>query len=419
MKLTEDSVKKAEPPEKGQRLIFDSSRGAPAGFGLRITAAGARSFILKYAADGVQRRMTIGQWPSWSVTAARERAAELRRLIDAGIDPLQQKRARQLEPTVAEAAADYMRLHVDHLRSARDVRSYFTRDLIPAIGALKVSDVTRADIRELVRLKADAPRAAAVLLMHAKKFFAWCADTDLIRDDPAASIKLRNIASVPKAKARARVLDDAEIKALWLNAETCGLHRLTALALKLILLVGQRPGEVAGMTWDEVDLAAKVWTIPAARRGKTGTAHAVPLSSSALELLEQARQEVERLAKRRRFTASGHVFQTGPQGALTIYGLDRAVARRRQQLGNRDVPGLGHWRAHDLRRTCRTGLSACGIAEEVAERVVGHTHKGIVAVYNQHRYDAEKRAALELWQRRLLALISGEQPADNVVPLRR
>jgi integrase len=305
---------------------------------------------------------------------------------------------------------------VDHLKSARDVRSYFTRDLIPKLGAMKISDVTRADIRELVRAKADAPRAAAVLLMQTKKFFAWCADTDLIRDDPAASIKLRNIASVPRAQPRARVLDDAEIRALW-TVESCGMHRLTSLVLKLIVLTGQRPGEVAGMHWDEID--GPTWTIPAGRRGKTGDAHTVPLTPLALELLEQARAEVDRLAKRRSFAPTGHVFQTGPQGALTIYGIDRAVSRYRQQLGNRDVPGLGHWRAHDLRRTCRTGLSACGIAEEISERVIGHAHKGIVAVYNQHRYDTEKRAALEAWERRLLAIINGTDLTANVLRLRR
>ena len=76
------------------------------------------------------------------------------------------------------------------------------------------------------------------------------------------------------------------------------------------------------------------------------------------------------------------------------------------------------WRPHDLRRTMRTGLAAAGISENIAELVIGHTRQGIVAVYDLHRYDAEKRSALEAWERRLLRIVAGESPDDNVEVLR-
>ena len=75
------------------------------------------------------------------------------------------------------------------------------------------------------------------------------------------------------------------------------------------------------------------------------------------------------------------------------------------------------WRPHDLRRTVRTGLAAAGVTETVAELTIGHTRKGIAAVYDLHRYDREKRSALEAWERRLLHLVSGAGPGDNVVAL--
>jgi len=203
------------------------------------------------------------------------------------------------------------------------------------------------------------------------------------------------------------VLDEDEIKDLWNGAETVGLHRLTGIALKLVLLTGQRSGEVAGMSEHEIE--GKVWTIPAERR-KTGTAHTVPLCDSALELLQAARAEADRLAKRRK-KRTAYIFDTGRGEPITVAALARGATRYRKELGNKEP----HWTPHDLRRTCRTGLAAAGVSETVAEAVIGHTRQGIVAVYDRHRYEREKRKALEQWERRLLLIAAGEPvEEDNV-----
>lgn len=406
-KLSEAIIRAAEPPERGQRLIFDDHRDAPRGFGLRITRAGGKSFVLRYTADGVERRKTLGEWPTWSLAAARQEAQALRRRIDRGEDVLEIERAARRELTVAEAAARYCERHAAGLRSGAVIRRYFDRDVVPALGRQKLKAVRRADLIRLVEDKAaDAPRAAALLLVHLKGLFAWAEDRELIEANPAAGIRPGKLNRALKPRARARVLDDAEIRQLWACAETCGLHRLTALALKLVLLTGQRPGEVAGMRWDELD--GDTWTIPAARRLKTETEHTVPLPATALQLIEAAREEVQRLGRRRRgWNDGGYVFATRNGSSLTVGALDRGVSRYRAALGNRDHAGAGHWTPHDLRRTCRTGLSAAGVPEEIAERVIGHRHQGIVATYNQHRYDAEKREALVDWERRLLQIVRG------------
>lgn len=209
------------------------------------------------------------------------------------------------------------------------------------------------------------------------------------------------------------MLDDAEIRKFWESVEGCGMHRLTALALKLMLTTGQRPGEVAGMGWSEIE--GKTWTIPASRRGKTSTAHAVPLTDTALDLLEQARAEVQRLSKRRKHEISSFVFDMIKE-PLTAHALARAVARYREAMGNESADTWGHWTPHDLRRTFRTALAAEGISDTVAEAVVGHTRKGIIGVYDRHRYDPEKRAALESWERRLMRIIADDD-AGTVVPV--
>ena len=94
------------------------------------------------------------------------------------------------------------------------------------------------------------------------------------------------------------------------------------------------------------------------------------------------------------------------------------MIRHAKALGNGDSEH-DRWTPHDLRRTCRTGLSATGTPDHVAELVIGHGRQGITRVYDLHRYDREKRAALEAWVRRLLRIAEGREPEDNVVNLNR
>ncbi len=423
-KLTDGNggtIAKAALPEKGQRFIFDDHRKAPRGFGLRITAAGGKAFVLKYTLDGRDRRMTLGDWPTWSLEAARERAAELRRQIDTGLDPLDAKRRRKAEPTVAEAVAAYCKSHVAGLKSETAIIRYFERDLVPELGRVKVADVTRRDLIELVEAKAAAtPTAARHLLAYLKGLFDWCVDREYIEVSPAVSIKPKSIKGgkkdALKPVARRRTLDNDELKTFWHSSETCGIHKLTAIALKLVLVTGQRPGEVAGMT--EAELHGSEWVIPQGRRLKTETEQRVPLTPLALDLIEQAREEVLRLNRRRKREASGLIFETRPGCAVGVGALSKAVGRYAEALGNKEHTDWGQWRPHDLRRTCRTGLSACGIPQEIAERVIGHADAGIIQTYNQHQYDAEKRTALEAWARRLTAIVQGGDPdKSNVLPI--
>ena len=402
-----------EPPVRGQSIYYDAHAEAPKGFALRVTANGARAFILRYKVDGRERRMTIGEYPTWSLAAARGRAVEIRQDIDRGGDPLATKRERQEAPTVKDAVGRYTQAHLDRLRSADDAKRYFDNDILPTLGSMKVADVRRADVVELVEQKAlAAPRAARALLAHLKHFLAWCELREIIELSPAHGIKPAAVDRRMKPNHRGRVLDDAEVEAFWGAAESCGMHKLTALALKLVLVTGQRPGEVAAMHRGEID--GNVWTIPASRRGKTADDHAVPLTETALDLLKQAQVEVARLAKRRREEPTGFVFEMKRNLPITERAMPRAVERFRAKLGNREHPTFGHWSPHDLRRTARTGLAAAGVISEIAERVVGHVQTGIIGVYDRHRYDDEKRAALEAWERRLLRIVGDDTKATAV-----
>lgn len=417
--LSEEFIKKADKPEKGNRLVFDDHRDAPRGFGLRVTAAGGRAFVLRYKPKdtGRDRLMTIGQWPTWSLAAARQKAEGFKRKIDGGEDILENRRRERKRPKLEGVVEDYCTAMTDKLTSGPQIRSVLKRYLVAGIGGkTKFSDITRGDVRQVVEgLAENHPRQAALLLTYTKALFAWAEDKEKIEVNPVATLKPGRVNKALSNRnfVRGRCLDDGEIKALWSNAETCGMHKLTALALKMILVTGQRPGEVAGMRWSEVK--GNTWVIPETRRGKTGTAHVVPLTGTALEVLKAAKAEVKRLTKRRGRKPAGYIFETRPGKSPAVNSIDRAVSRFSTALGNKDAEKWGHWTPHDLRRTCRTGLSAAGVGEVIAELTIGHTRKGIAAVYDLHRYDAEKRQALEAWERRLLRILAGEQLSGNVI----
>jgi len=199
-------------------------------------------------------------------------------------------------------------------------------------------------------------------------------------------------------------LSNEEIKILWealdLENMTMDIYRVSKLALKMILLTGQRPGEVCGMTWAEID--GDTWTIPAARM-KSKDAHSVPLSDMAREIIEQARiYSGDSLF----VFASTHK----DEGATTTRALSKAVSRHWLEIGFKEK-----FTPHDLRRTLRTRLAEIGVDNVVAERVLAHKLQGLLAVYNRYDYDTEKRQALDKWAKKLRQIVGIEEPEQGKI----
>ena len=205
---------------------------------------------------------------------------------------------------------------------------------------------------------------------------------------------------------RERVLTDAEIGALYRTA--VALAEPFGALVRLLVLTGQRRGEVSGMLWGEVDLEAAVWRLPG-NRTKNHQAHSVPLSEAAVETL--------RSIKRRE--GAGLVFEGSRQTAVSGFGkmktrLDAALAN---ELGR-----VEPWILHDIRRTVATGLQRLGVRLEVTEAVLNHvsgSRAGIVGVYQKHRWEPEKRAALDAWAAHVTAAAEGRETPGNVVTLKR
>ena len=428
--LTDKAVYALEIPDSGKRFVFDSHRDAPRGFGVCVTQAGGRSFILKYTSPDThkERRKTIGAFPTWSVEAARMEARKIRQQVDMGSDPLEVESARRSELTTSRAVEQYLQKrglisddpdYVSDVKSAPAIAALLRNHFAELMPNKKLKDVSKSDIFDVVERKAQStPTAARHLLVYLKGMFDWFVDREVIENSPASGIKPQKISvrgkeNALKGNKRTRVLTPEEIRNFWEMAEDSGMHKLIALALKLTLVTGQRPGEVAGMHINEID--GDMWIIPANRRMKTETENEVPLSPLAKQIIADAQQEVRRLERRRRGKPSGFIFEIRAGMVLAVGGMSQSVIRVREQLQNKADRRGEYWRPHDLRRTCRTGLAACGVGSEIAERVIGHAVQGIEATYNQHSYNEQKRIALLAWDNRLQAIIAGRDPDAPVV----
>ena len=162
VKLTDKIVRTLSAPISGNRITYDTD---VLGFGARITASGAKAFILNYRvkATGLERRYTIGSFPDWSVSAAREKAKELKREVDSGGDPLGEVKASREAPTVADLCARFKEEHVEKLRhkTQADYTSIIDHDVLPAMGKLKVAAVDFEHVERLHRKVSQRARIRA------------------------------------------------------------------------------------------------------------------------------------------------------------------------------------------------------------------------------------------------------------------
>jgi|SRR6185437_9225430 len=380
MKLNEETIKGLTPPPKGNRVFWFAGSvlqgtAAPRGFGVRVTAAGVKSFVLDYRIKRKQHRLTIGQYPDWSALKAVRRAKELRQRIDQGENPLVDRLAPAEVKTVGAMLDDFVTRYVRNkdrpLRSADLVESAIERLIKPRIGKLDIHEVRRSHVVAMLNQIADenGPVAADRALAFVRKAFNWRALED---DELTVPVVPGMARSKPRERARSRTLGDEEIRLIWPALD--GLGKFGAIA-KLLLLTGQRRDEVSGMAWTEI-APDGMWTIPA-ERYKSQRPQYVPLTVAALNIVQSQRHRND----------TDLVF---PSKAGTPFARHSAGKAKLDKLVS-----LPPWRLHDLRRTARSLLARAGVADGVAERVLGHVVPGVRGVYDRHTYAVEKRDALE------------------------
>ena len=391
LRLTEQSIRKLTPPETGNRITYDD---VVPGLGLRVTKAGARSFVLNFHVRGRERRLTIGSFPAWSATAARERAKELRRQIDNGEDPLSAEQQRRGEPTFGDLVQEYLEIEARKQKGFKEYRRLLTRDALPSWRNVRAADIRRRDVIALIERKADtAPIVANRLFELLRRVFNFAIRRDIVDSTPCAQVKKPG-----QERSKDRVLSGEEIREFWNALDTPAFSAQCAAAQRLILATAQRPGEVVGIEWSEVDLGSAWWTIPALK-AKNGLTHRVALNKTALQILKSLLQ------------ASRWVFPSPKQDKPLHRGaLALALRRARQREDHR--LGVNEFSPHDLRRTAASHMASLGVERFVIGRVLNHVEPGVTRVYDRHSYDQEKKKALDRWNRYLRHLvgIGGSEP---------
>jgi integrase len=418
-KLSEETVKRLPVPDTGNRIVYFAGATiqgakAPRGFGVRVTAAGARAFVLNYRLRGREHRFTIGAWPDWSALKAVREARNLRQRVDRGENPIDDRTPSPATATVTssldEFVARYVRNQKQPLRerTADEYESAFNRLVKPRIGKLGIYEVRRSHIIKMLDEIEDAngPVAADRTLAYVRKAFNWYAT----RDDQFNVPVVRGMARIkPKERARTRVLSDDEIRAIWPELAKAGTF---GALVKTLLLTAQRRDEVAHMSRKEIG-SDGIWTIPA-ERYKTKCANFVPLSKAALAVI----------AAQPTIDESNYVFSSRAKTPFSGFSkskaaLDKAVLAAMQKHAKKGakVEPILNWTLHDLRRTAKTLMARAGVRPDISERVLGHVIAGVEGTYDRHSYEGEKRDALEklagMIERILIPLRSNVQSLDE------
>src|SRR5262249_30417963 len=372
----------------GARMWWDDDPKAT-GFGVRSYPGGGKSFFIDYRLDGRQRRFTIGPFPRWSVTAAREEAKDLRKQIDRGVDPAGDKRERRTAPTVQDLIDRYI---ADHLpkKSIPQPRIGDEMKILVEIGDklgkhTKVADVHGGDIAEMHRriTESGRPVRANRILGIASKMFSLslvpkAGETlpwrNAVQGNPCKGIA-RN-----REEARERYFSKAELERI--AGALNDFRGDAADCMRLIILTGCRPGEAMQAQWSEFDKEPEYWIKPSAHT-KQRREHKLPLSPPAVELIKRLRKK-----RKGKFVFPGDV---AGQHLQTLAHVWDHVCEHAQLA--KDEKGRAA-RPYDLRHTFASVGAGGGRSLPIIGRLLGHTQPRTTQRY-AHLADDPLREAAE------------------------
>ena len=400
-------------PRKRTKYYDTKERGLV----LRVGESGQKVFYFAYNREPKEIWMRLQpHWPALSLADARAQAYALRAMVEQGRDPVEEERravalAEEQARLDAEAAerrrqadaaaltfagmADvYLAIAKGKKRTWREDELKLQRYLVPAWGPRPLADITRADVHQLLDQLAARGLTVGVNRIQAliTRVFSVALDRGYVPAHPAMRIEKRF-----KERPRDVVLSDEQLRALWVALDDA--EPTAADAIRVRLLTGQRGGEVAGMTWAEVDLSARTWTMGGTRT-KNGDPHVVPLAATVGAVLTRRH-------------AARHEHESAVFPGYSLHG--------HSHRGLAVVHGARYtW--IDLRRTMTTRLAELGTPAEVLEALLNHRPTRVLGRhYNRAAYLPEKRAALDAWDREVQRIIDGRPRAAEagaVLPFR-
>ena len=390
-KLTDRAVRHLNP----RNVRYEVWDASTAGFGVRVSPAGRKTFQYLYRYEGLPRRMSLGVYPRVSLASARGKLGRARELLeqegrDPGAEQMQVRRADRDSMSVQDLADFYIEKWAKpRKRSWKEDQRQLTANVLPFIGRKKAKDVTKRDVIEILDSLIDrgSPIAANRTFAVIRKMFRFGLTKDIVPHNPCEALQ------APSAEhQRDRVLNTDEIRAFWntLDSDDLAMTPGIRLCLKLMLATAQRRVEVATVQWSDFD--DDWWTVPAGV-SKNALTHRVPLSPFACKLLRQADKG-----------DSPFVFPgRSGNGPVRIETVTKSLRHNEQAFG------LDHFTPHDLRRTAASQMASTGVSRLVISKLLNHVEGGVTAIYDRHSYDQEKRKALNAWGRKLESIVTGKK----------
>jgi integrase len=412
-KLTQRTVASAIcPPDRKDRLMFD---GELAGFGLRVTAAGSRTFLAQYSTPTGKRRVPLGAFGVITVDEARRKAKSVLGMAADGRDPFTERKMAAVAMRKAKTEAEYtFGILVDAWAKARvgDRRPSYLREAVACLRRNLPTWLNRAAtsitvveaVRAVDRIKADKGTVAANrTLSYARAAFGWAMKRQHVATNP-----LKGIERAGREAPRERVLSETELGEVWRACDALGAT--AAGFVRTLMLTLQRREEVASMRWGELDDPADptVWTLPA-ERAKNARTHVIHLSDPVRAII----RSMPRI--------QGIQFVFATQKNRSVGGFSRIKDIISGALLEAGIL-VDDWRFHDFRRAGVTALAGMGFAPHVCDRILNHVTgsiQGIAAVYQRAEFLAERKAALDAWAAYVLRAAGKGVDAENVMKLRR
>src|SRR6516165_9615623 len=384
VRLTELGARNARPA-KTAYLIWDTHQR---GLALRVQPTGSKSFVAVYSRHGRPRWLHLGKADAIALSDARTMTAEVMLAVAKGGDPAAERKAERGAGTFAELAAKYVEQYAKrHNKSWRASETLIQRYVLPRYGRLAASAITRGDIKQMMSRMAASPIVANSVKAAISAIFNWGIGEEIVTANPC-----KLVPNYP-TKSRERVLSDSELPKFW---KAFGeLDQTRGAALKAILLLGQRPGEVAHMRYEHIK--DNWWEMPGAPIATIGWPGLKNKHSHRIWLPKP----VQELLAANRNGGTGFVFAS-PRGG-PVAKLDDGMREICKTLdAERATP-------HDLRRTHGSTVTRLGHGRDAMNRVQNHREGGVTDTYDRYTYETENKRVMESVASQIMALAEGRE----------
>jgi integrase len=373
--FTEPAVRRMKPPPAGQEDRFEKLRRGLT-LVLRLSYGGTKAWRVLYYHDGKPHAKTLGHYPALGVAEARKAAF--------AFDP-KAATSSAAAGSFKEVAEKWIKHYVDakQLRSKDEIIWHLEKFIYPHWARKPFFEIRRKTVNELLDqiVENHSPGQADAVLATIRGITNWYAGRSDDEDYVSPIVKgMRRDQRKASDRARSRILTDDEIRQVWTAADPSGVF---GAIIKLLLLTAQRREKVVTMKWSDIE--GGVWTIATETREK-GNAGKLVLPPMARDII----------AAQSQIDDNPYVFAGSLRGRRF-----NSWSKRKHELDAR-LGKMPQWTLHDLRRSARSLLARAGVADNIAERVLGHAIAGVQGVYNRHNYIEEKADALA----RLAALIA-------------